>query len=364
LCHHGVTTVPSVERTHLNLLALPQSSGSVLYGLYDVLGSVGRTWSDLTGEPESHPGFDVQIVAPARGPFCCHAGVPVAPHAGIGDTAKAEVIVVSDLAVDADADPRGMWPEVAAWLAARHAEGAVVCSVCTGSVLLAEAGLLDRRDATSHWAAARIFATYYPSVRLRLEDVLVVHPDQRLITSGGAASWEDLVLYLIERFCGRQEAVRTAKIFLLGDRSEGQLPYVTMQRSRRHRDGTIAECQTWIAHHYEAANPVALMVARSGLPARTFKRRFRAATGQTPVGYVQALRIEEAKQQLETTSLPADEIAVAVGYEDPAFFRRLFKRHTGITPGRYRRRFGPAAGSPSASGFRSGSMSHVPRGGA
>jgi len=82
------------------------------------------------------------------------------------------------------------------------------------------------------------------------------------------------------------------------------------------------------------------MVARSGLPERTFKRRFRAATGHTPVGYVQALRIEEAKQQLETTSLPTDAIGAAVGYEDPAFFRRLFKRHTGITPGRYRRRFG------------------------
>lgn len=130
-----------------------------------------------------------------------------------------------------------------------------------------------------------------------------------------------------------------------------------MHRSRRHEDAAIADCQLWIAHHYEAANPVARMVARSGLPERTFKRRFRAATGHTPVGYVQALRIEEAKQQLETTTLPTEEIGAAVGYEDPAFFRRLFKRHTGITPGRYRRRFGGAAATPSMSAPKSGTMS-------
>jgi transcriptional regulator GlxA family with amidase domain len=337
-------TSRSQGNLHISLLALPQSSGSVLYGLYDVLSSVGRTWSGLTGEPESHPGFDVQIVAPSRDAFRCHGGVPVAPHAALGDTARTDAVVVSDLAIEADTDPRGLWPEAVAWVAARHAEGAVVGSVCTGSVLLAETGLLDGQEATSHWGATGIFATHYPLVRLRPERVLVAAgPEQRLLTSGGAASWEELALYLIDRFCGRQEAVRTAKIFVLGDRSDGQLPYLTMHRSRRHGDAAIADCQLWIARHYETANPVARMVARSGLPERTFKRRFRAATGHTPVGYVQALRIEEAKQQLETTSMSAEEIGAAVGYEDPAFFRRLFKRHAGITPGRYRRRFGGAA---------------------
>jgi transcriptional regulator GlxA family with amidase domain len=336
-------TMRSRQKPRISLLALPQSSGSVLYSLYDVLGSVGRTWSGLTGEPESHPGFDVRIVAPERRLFRCYGGVPVAPHATLRDVAQTDVVVISDLAIEPDADPRGAWPEATAWLAARHAQGAVICTVCTGSVLLAETGLLDGLEATSHWSATQIFARRYPAVRLRPERVLVVAgPDQRLITSGGSASWEDLALYLIERFCGRQEAVRTAKIFVLGDRGDGQLPYMRMDRVRRHGDAAIAECQQWIAFHYEAANPVARMVARSGLPESTFKRRFRAATGHTPVGYVQALRIEEAKQQLETTSLPADAIGAAVGYEDAAFFRRLFKRHTGITPGRYRRRFGAA----------------------
>ena len=163
-------------------------------------------------------------------------------------------------------------------------------------------------------------------------------PDARIITSGGAGTWEDLALYLIRHFCGEPEAVKTAKIFLLGDRSEGQLPYAAMTRPRRHEDGVIADCQVWIAENYTAANPVSRMVARSGLTERTFKRRFRAATGYTPVAYVQTLRIEEAKQQLETGTLPTEEIGASVGYEDPAFFRRLFKRHTGVTPARYRQR--------------------------
>src|SRR5690606_14341498 len=98
-----------------------------------------------------------------------------------------------------------------------------------------------------------------------------------------------------------------------------------------------------IADHYRADNPVARLVAQSGLPERTFKRRFKAATGYTPVEYVQVLRLEEAKQLLETTGEPTDGIAQAVGYEDPAFFRRLFKRHTGVTPARYRQRFQPIA---------------------
>ena len=139
--------------------------------------------------------------------------------------------------------------------------------------------------------------------------------------------------------------MRTSKIFLFGDRSDGQLPFAKMARPSQHDDAVIADCQVWIADHYAAPNPVTRMVERSGLAERTFKRRFRAATGYTPVEYVQTLRVEEAKQQFETTALPTDEVGASVGYEDPAFFRRLFKRHTGVTPARYRQRF-RAVGDP------------------
>ncbi len=345
-------TAPS-EKPRISLLALPGTAGSTLYGLYDVFTAIGNVWPALTGEPQSQPGFEVQIVAPNRAEFRAHAGVPVAPHAALSEVSRTDVIVVPDLNFDFRSDPRDLWPEAAAWITARYAHGTTVCTVCTGSVLVADTGLLDGWEATTHWAAASLFETYYPAVKLRPERVLVQSgPDQRLVTSGGAASWEDLSLFLISRFCGQEEAVKIAKIFLFGDRSEGQLPYATKTKPRYHDDAAIAACQTWLANHYAAASPVSRMVRHSGLAERTFKRRFRAATGYAPVEYVQTLRIEEAKQLLETTAKPTDEIGTLVGYEDPAFFRRLFKRQTGVTPARYRQKF-CSLGSPSQAHMRS-----------
>lgn len=326
--------------TRTSLLALPESSGSVLYGLHDVLVLAGHVWSQITGEPEGARGFAVEIVSTGSRLFRCFGGVPVAPQASLAERRGSDLVVISDLAIPVDFDPRGQWPEAVAWLRQQHAAGATIAAVCSGSVLLAETGLLDGRRATTHWAYEDLFRRYYPEVKLCLNDVLVpADAAARVITSGGATSWEDLALYLVGHFCGEQEARRMAKAFLIGDRSEGQLLYAAMARPRRHADRVIADCQQWIADHYAAPNPVSRMVERSGLPERSFKRRFRAATGFTPVAYVQALRMEEAKQQLETSDWPTDQVAAAVGYEDPAFFRRLFKRHTGITPARYRQRF-------------------------
>ncbi len=328
------------ELTRVSLLALPESSASVLYGLYDVLSGAGRLWSEITGEPEATAGMAVEIVSPSGAPFRCWGGAPVAPHASLAERPASDLVVVSDLAIPIDFEPHGAWPEAVAWVRRQHAEGAVIAAVCSGTVLLAEAGLLEGRTATTHWAYERLFASHFPAVDLRIREVMVADgPEGQIVTSGGAAAWEDLVLHLIGRFCGDAEARRMAKAFLIGDRSDGQLPYAAMIRPRRHDDQAIADCQVWIADHYTGPNPVSRMVARSGLPERSFKRRFRAATGFTPVAYVQALRMEEAKQQLETTDWPTEQIGAAVGYEDPAFFRRLFKRHTGITPARYRQRF-------------------------
>ena len=160
----------------------------------------------------------------------------------------------------------------------------------------------------------------------------------QLITTGGACGWLDLALYMIARFCGAEEAARVARLFLLGDRGYGQLPFASMTRPRQHSDAVISRTQAWLVDNYAIPNPVSAMVERSGLPDRSFKRRFSAATGYTPVEYVQALRIEEAKQMLESEATAIEEISASVGYEDPTFFRRLFKRRAGVTPAQYRQR--------------------------
>lgn len=325
-----------VSRSDVALLALPESTPATLYGLYEVFTSVGVTWEALTGEPSRVPALPTRIVSRDGAPIASPVGLPITPHGGLG---PASLVVVGDIAAGPDFDPRGRWPEQTAWLRDRRAEGATICSACTGAIVLAEAGLLDGEVASTHWSAAPLVARHYPRVCLDTSLILAPARDGRIVTSGGASSWEDLALYLIARLAGGAEAVRVAKIFLFGDRSEGQLLFAAARRPQRHADAAVSAAQRWVAEHYRAANPVAQMVARSKLTERTFKRRFKAATGYAPIEYVQALRIEAAKQLIETCRLPIDEVACEVGYDNPAFFRRLFRRETGVTPASYRRRF-------------------------
>jgi transcriptional regulator GlxA family with amidase domain len=309
----------------------------VLYSLFDVLSSVDGMWSFLTGEEQSTSGFDVRIVAPQAEPFLCSSGVQVIPHAGLDDATGSTVIIVSDLLLEESFSPDDNWRKSRQWLQEQHALGAVICTVCTGSFLLADTGLLNGKEASTHWSAVEMLRSRFPDVKL-CEDKIFVPADEehQIITTGGMSSWVELTLYLIKRYFGYQEAARIAKIFLLGDRSDGQLPFAARPRPKEHQDAVIEECQVWIAHHYEVRTPVAKMIDLSSLTKRTFMRRFSKATGFTPVAYVQNLRIEEAKQLLETTQVSIDEISAEVGYEDSSYFRRLFKRKAGVSPAKYR----------------------------
>ena len=217
-------------------------------------------------------------------------------------------------------------------------------SVCSGSLILAEAGLLDGIESTAHWAYRDMFRQHYPKVRLRPDLVICYSAlEQRILTAGSVTSWQDLASCLIALLCGQDEAIRTAKIFLLASRDDGQLPFAVATPPKQSEDAVIADCQTWIAENYATANPVAAMTDRAQLIPRTFARRFRAATGYHPMDYVHALRVEEAKQFLETTEDSVEAIGREVGYEDPSSFRRLFKRKAGLTPAAYRRKFARVA---------------------
>jgi transcriptional regulator GlxA family with amidase domain len=322
------------------LLALPESTPTALYGLLELFAAVGVAWEAVTGERRPSRRFDAQIVARRRRPFTGELGVRIAPTGALPNVAP-DLVIVTDLALTGGLDPPRRWAAEARWVATVHRQGSTVCSVCTGALLLAEAGLLDGREATTHWSAVDLLRHRYPDVKLRPERILCASEvDHRVITSGGASSWEDLALYLVARYAGRAEAARIAKLFLLGDRSEGQLPFAVLSRGRRHGDAPILKAQQWVAKNYQRRHPVRDMVRHSGLAARTFKRRFHAATGYSPMEYVQTLRVEEAKHLLETTARSAESIAELVGYGDPAAFRRLFARLSGTTPARYRQRFG------------------------
>jgi transcriptional regulator GlxA family with amidase domain len=185
-----------------------------------------------------------------------------------------------------------------------------------------------------------LFREEFPNVALHQDRILVqTGPGHSIVCGGGASSWQDLSLLLIAKHGGNAEAIRISKFFLYQWHREGQLPYASMAANVDHSDAAILACQSWLGENYERPEIVSELVRRSGLPKRTFDRRFKSATGYAPLAYIQALRIEEAKQMLETTATRVDAIAREVGYEDLASFRRLFRRLSGMTPGDYRRKF-------------------------
>ncbi|WP_137699391.1 GlxA family transcriptional regulator [Marimonas lutisalis] len=349
---HNDRTVPKVtenrkssqRRPKIVLLASPETSAMVLYGLYDVLTTVGGVYPELVkGAPEREL-LEVQIASADGQPFNCVGDIPVKPHLSLNDLAtpgkRPDAVIVCDMYVAVTAVPTGRYPRECAWLREIHAAGVLVSSVCSGSLVLADSGILEGREATAHWAYRDMFHRYYPKVTFVENSALCLKAESAgIVTAGAVSAWHDLAFYLIARFCGYRHAVDTAKVFLMTDHVEGQSPYAVMTRPMEVKDALIAECQSWIAENYECSNPVERMVERSGLSARTFARRFRSATGYTPMDYVQALRIEEAKQELERDNRQIDDIATAVGYEDSSSFRRIFKKRVGLSPAAYRKKF-------------------------
>jgi transcriptional regulator GlxA family with amidase domain len=340
------------RRPRIALLVAPETSASVLYGLYDVLLSVGPMWPDMTASAPSEARLDVSIVAATAEPFRCFGNIVVEPHAAIGAVDEVDAVVVCDWYTPIDTPPpRDRFHEEIAWLGRMHERGAIIASVCTGSLLVAETGLLNGRSCAGHWAYTGLFQSAYPRVHFRPGAILdVSHESDRLITAGGVTSWQDLAVYLIARFCGPEDAARTAKVYLLAGHEDGQLPFSAMTNVVRGQDRVIEECLAWIADHPSVSSPVSAMVERSGLTKRTFARRFVAATGRRPIDHVHAVRIEDARRRLEIGTNPVDDVGFEVGYEDPTFFRRLFKRSTGLTPAAYRRKYAPivAGGMPTA----------------
>lgn len=328
------------SRIPVALLAVPETTASTLYGMLDVFHSAGRDWQMLeTGRPG--PGlFEVQVASRDGAPFAAANGVTIRPDAALDEIRRPAIICIPEVLIDPGDDIIEHYQPECRWLVANYTAGTTLASVCSGALLLAQAGLLENQDATTHWAYCDALAERFPGVHVRRESALVTSGEgQRLIMAGGGTSWQDLALYLIARWAGLDEAIRLARIYLVDWHHSGQLPYAVLTRTRQVSDAIVAAAQEWIALNYDGSHPVAAMVDRSGLSERTFKRRFRKATGMSPMEYVHTLRLEEAKQMLETGELPVDAIAREVGYEDAAFFSRLFQRHVGVTPGRYRRRF-------------------------
>ncbi len=323
------------------ILAMPGTAASVIYGMYDLFRSAGRDWPVMVGGPLGEGVIHPIVVSRNSAPLQVMNDLTVTTHASLAEAGTPDIICIPDLALFPNNINLDHCQQEIAWLRDCYARGSTIASACTGALLLAETGLLDGMEATTHWAYCDALAARHPTIRIRPHTVLVSSGDNhRLVMGGGGSSWLDLALYLIARVAGIECAMQTARVFLIDWQQVGQQPFASLARSRQSDDAVIAQCQTWIAQNYETPSPVAGMLQVSGLAERTFKRRFEQATGMMPMEYVHTLRLEEAKQHLETGEEPVEAVANAVGYEDAGFFSRLFKRKVGLSPSQYRRRFG------------------------
>jgi transcriptional regulator GlxA family with amidase domain len=258
----------------------------------------------------------------------------------LSEVTQTDIVIIPSLYLLDPVWPDDPYPDLTRWLQQMHHQNTLLCSACTGAMLLAETGLLDGYEATQHWAFEALFRQKFPNIRLNISKVLITTGEsERIVMSGASAAWHDLLIYLISRYVGPRAAQIITKYFLLSPHSEGQAPYVIFQEHLTHGDNVILRAQQWLKQHSTQPHPIEEMQQKSRLPARTFSRRFNSATGHSPVQYLQRLRIEQAKKYLESSDTSVDEISWQVGYEDPAFFRRLFKRLTGMTPKDYRRKF-------------------------
>jgi transcriptional regulator GlxA family with amidase domain len=337
-------TAMTARPVTIALLAMPGVTAATLYGFYDAFAGVERDWQTLHGRTGESP-FHHVVVSRDGGTVIGANGVRITPDASFAACPAPEVVCITDLAVAPGAPLGDAYDAEVGWIRDRHRDGAIIASACSGAVLLARTGLLDGIDATSHWAFCDALRREYPGTRWHPERGLIVGGvGQRLVMAGSGISWYQLVLVLISRFAGVEAAMHIARINLIDWSTTSPLSYASLRHGAQSGDPVIARCQEWAAHNYQTDAPVAQMVALSGVPERTFKRRFAGATGMSPLEYVHTLRLEEAKQMLETSAMPVEAIAAEVGYHDASFFNRLFRRKVMLSPAQYRRRFGGLRG--------------------
>ena len=223
------------------------------------------------------------------------------------------------------------------WIIKQRAAGSEVASLCLGAFLLASTGLLSGRKCATHWMAANAFKQMFPDVELVTEKIIT--DEQGIYSSGGAFSYLNLILYLIEKFAGREMAILSSKVFAIEMERSSQSPFIIFQGQKDHTDDPIKKAQEFIEQNYQEKITVEQLASMFALGRRNLERRFKKATANTVVEYIQRVKIEAAKMNLENTRDSVNEVMYNVGYTDTKAFRSTFKRITGLSPMEYKNRY-------------------------
>lgn len=282
------------------------------------------------------PAFDVQFVGIDKGPQTYHRLFTLTPDVTINDIEKTDLIIIPAVNGNMEQVISGN-KDFFGWINFQYRNGAEVASMCVGAFILAATGLLKGKKCSTHWLAHNDFRRMFPDVMLVPDRVIT--DEQGVYSSGGASSFWNLVLYLIEKYAGRDIAIQCAKIYAVEIDRNNQSPFIMFAGEKVHNDDPIKEAQTYIEHNFMKKLTVDELAEHTALGRRTFERRFKKATSYSVVEYMQRVKIEAAKKSLEVGNKQVGEIMFDIGYTDTKAFRTTFKKITGLSPIDYRNKY-------------------------
>lgn len=332
---------------HIEAWIYPQCMASAVTGPLDVFAVANAIWA-AQNRAAGAPLFTWRLHSPDGLPVATPAGVGLQADARIEPAGAADIVLLPGIYVEQGLPSllqtldamRGLFPI----LRHKHAQGSVLAANCSASFVLAEAGLLDGGHATTTWWLERAFKARYPQVELRLAEILDEH--ENILTSGAATTFLNLALHLVRRYAGQDLAASVAKTLLIDANRASQAPYMqlmslTQQDSQAHDDQLVQRAQQWLRRHHQQPFRLAALADYLAVSERTVIRHFQQTLSTTPANYAQQVKLDFAKRLLETTTLTLEQVAERIGYADPGSFRRLFKRHSGLSPAAYRAQFRP-----------------------
>ncbi len=301
-------------------------------GTYQIFSEVNGILREIGREPI----FEIHLVGISRETRQTTGLFIVNPDVLIGNVTKTDLIIVPALFGDQKkAAERNK--EIIPWIIEQYKNGAEIASFCVGSFFLAATGLLDGKRCTTHWRFANEFRRMFPETNL-LDDKIMTE-DTGIYTSGGAYSYLNLLLYLIEKFAGREVAVLASKSFMIDIDRDSQSPFIMFRGQKEHEDEQVKKAQEFIESNYQDKITVEQLASMLALSRRNLERRFKKATANTVVEYIQRVKVEAAKMSLETSRENVSEIMYKVGYTDTKAFRTTFKKITGLSPIQYRNKY-------------------------
>jgi len=318
---------------HISIL-IPRGHTSVVNigGTHQILNMV----NDMVAGMGREPVFDVHLVGLEDETRQSTGFFAVSPDSHIKDVEKTDFIIIPAIHDDPET-ARENNKEFIPWIIRQYKEGAEVASMCVGAFFLAETGLLDGKQCSTHWMHANNFRERYPEIDLVDEKIMTA--EDGIYTSGGAYAFLNLVLHIIEKYAGRQVAILASKAFSIDIDRESQSAFIIFEGQKDHEDEKVKAAQQFIEENYRQKTTVAELADKVAMSRRTLERRFKKATSNTVTEYMQRVRVEAAKQSLEVSRKNVTEVMYDVGYSDTKSFRNLFRRITGLTPVEYRNKF-------------------------